>query len=330
MKPMLRAYAFGMTDQSLVDDSIDAHALRVVKAIADHGSVTAAARSLGYSQPAVSQQLRRLERRAGLPLIERVGRGVRLTDAGRILARHAATVTTALDAAAGDLAELRGLRAGRVRIAAFPSASSTVVPRVIAAVSAQRPGIAVSFVELEPPEAIAAVREDRADLALTFSYAGDRSDPHRVAATGLSVRTLGRDDLHVVLPTGHRAAADGAVDLAELAGERWIAGCPQCRGHLLEACARAGFTPEIAFETDNYVAVESLVAQGIGVAILPGMALASFPLLQGVAASPLPSEEARTLHVVTAGGAEGVPAVRATLQVVEEVLAAPGSGRRGD
>lgn len=330
MQFMLHAYASGMTDHALVDDSIDAHALRVVKAIADHGSVTAAARSLGYSQPAVSQQLRRMERRAGLPLIERVGRGVRLTEAGRILARHAATVTTAMDAAAEDLAELRGLRAGRVRIAAFPSASSTVVPHVIAAVSAQRPGIAVSFVELEPSEAIAAVREDRADIALTFSYAGDRDDPHSGTATGLSVRTIGRDDLHVVLPTGHPAASDGLIDLAQLVGEQWIAGCPQCRGHLLEACARAGFVPRIAFETDNYVAVESLVAQGIGVAILPGMAVASFPLLEGIAAPRLPSGEARTLHVVTAGGAEGVPAVRATLELVAQVLAAQGRGRGDD
>jgi len=104
----------GVTD---ADDDLDAHSLRVVKAISDTGSITAAARQLGYSQPAVSQQLRRLERRAGMPIVERVGRGVRLTEAGRVLARHAAAVTTALDAAAGDLAELRGLRAGRVRIA---------------------------------------------------------------------------------------------------------------------------------------------------------------------------------------------------------------------
>jgi molybdate transport repressor ModE-like protein len=317
-------YASAVTDPPLVDDGIDAHALRVVKAIADHGSVTRAAHALGYSQPAVSQQLRRLERRTGLPLVERVGRGIRLTEAGRVLARHAATITTALDAAAGDLAELRGLRAGRVRIAAFPSASSTVVPRVIAAVSARRPGVSISFVELEPAEAIAAIRDDRADIALTFSYAGDRGDPHGANASGLSVRTIGHDDVHVVVPAGHPAAAQGRVDLSALARERWIAGCPQCRGHLLEACARAGFVPDIAFETDNYVAVESLVAQGVGVAILPGMAVASFPLLDGIAAPRLPDHEARTLHVVTAGGADRVPALRATLDAVAGVLGAPG------
>ena len=92
------------------DSGLDSHALRVVQALAEHGSITAAARALGYSQPAVSQQLKRLEQRVGLALVERVGRGVRLTEAGRLLARHARTVTGVLDAAADDLAELQGLR----------------------------------------------------------------------------------------------------------------------------------------------------------------------------------------------------------------------------
>ena len=302
-------------------DELDAHGLRVVKAIADTGSITAAARALGYSQPAVSQQLRRLEQRAGMPIVERVGRGVRLTEAGWVLARHAATVTTALDAAAGDLAELRGLRAGRVRIAAFPSASSTVVPRVIAAVTARRPGVSISFVEAEPPEAIAAVREDRADIALIYSYPGDRREQLTSAAAGLSVRHLADDDTVVVVPAEHPAASDDPIDLSQLAGERWIAGCPQCRGHLLEACGRAGFVPDIAFETDNYIAVENLVALGVGMAILPRMAVASLPLPAGIAVPRLPAAEARTLHVVTARGAASVPAVGAALEVVGEVLA---------
>lgn len=313
-----------------IDDGLDANGLRVVKAIADAGSITGAARSLGYSQPAVSQQLRRLERRAGMPIVERVGRGVRLTEAGRVLARHAATVTTALDAAAGDLAELRGLRAGRVRIAAFPSASSTVVPRVIAAVTARRPGVSISFVEAEPPEAIAAVREDRADIALTYSYPGDRREHLESAASGLSVHPMGVDDTVVVVPADHPAASHDPIDLSGLAGERWIAGCPQCRGHLLEACERAGFTPDIAFETDNFIAVENLVAQGVGMAILPRMAVASLPMLSGIAAPRLPAAEARTLHLVTAGGAELVPAVGATLEIMATELAAqrPLSGER--
>jgi molybdate transport repressor ModE-like protein len=310
-----------MSDRDFEDPEFDVQALRVIKAIADEGSITAAAASLGYSQPALSQQMKRLEQRLGVPVIERVGRSVRLTEAGRVLARHAPAVTTALDAAAGELAELRGLRAGRVRLIAFPSASPTVVPRLLSDLAEHHPGITITYVEAEPPEAVEAVREDRADIALTFSYPGDRDDPHGSSARGLAVRAVGSDDLLAVLPEGHPAAAGERVEVSELADENWIAGCPRCRGHLLELCGRAGFEPRIGFETDNFVAVEGLVAQGIGVATLPRMAVGSFPLIPGVITRPLPHAEARTLHVVTAHGAERVPAVRITLAALTRVLA---------
>ena len=310
-----------MSDRVFDDPEFDVQALRVIRAIADEGSITAAAASLGYSQPALSQQMKRLEQRLGVPVIERVGRSVRLTEAGRVLARHAPAVTTALDAAAGELAELRGLRAGRVRLVAFPSASPTVVPRLLSDLAEHHPGITITYVEAEPPEAVDAVREDRADIALTFSYPGDRDDPHGSSARGLAVRAVGSDDLLAVLPEGHPAAAGERVEVSELADENWIAGCPRCRGHLLELCGRAGFEPRIGFETDNFVAVEGLVAQGIGVATLPRMAVESFPLMPGVITRPLPHAEARTLHVVTAHGAERVPAVRIALAALTRVLA---------
>ncbi|MDR7189640.1 MULTISPECIES: LysR family transcriptional regulator [Microbacterium] len=318
-----------MTDAWDDDPGFDARELRVVKAIADEGSITGAALALGYSQPAVSQQLKRLEHRLGVAIVERVGRTVRLTDAGRILARHAPAVTTALDAAAGELAELRGLRAARVRLVGFPSASPTIVPRLLADLAQRHPGISLTYVEAEPPEAVEAVREDRTDIALTFSYPGDRDDPHGSSARGLAVQTVGADELLAVLPAEHPAATSEIIDVATLADDDWIAGCPRCRGHLLELCGRAGFAPRIAFETDNFVAVEGLVAQGIGVATLPRMAVESFPQLPGVAVVPLPAGEQRRIHTVTARGAERVPAVRATLnalaRLISEPLAEPGS-----
>ena len=329
MKPITQAYALLVTQVLEDEAAFDARELRLVKAIADAGSITAAALALGYSQPAISQQLRRLEQRLGVPVVERVGRSVRLTDAGRILARHASAVTTALDAAAGELAELRGLRAARVRLMAFPSASPTVVPKLLADLAAQHPGISLTYVEAEPPEAVEAVREDRADIALTFSYPGDRDDPHGSSARGLAVQSVGTDELMAVLPAGHPAAGATALDVAALADDDWIAGCPRCRGHLLELCGRAGFAPRIAFETDNFVAVEGLVAQGIGVATLPRMAVESFPQLPGIAVVPLPAGEQRILHTVTARGADRVPAVRATLATLARLLAASVDGRRG-
>ncbi|GAA3023709.1 LysR family transcriptional regulator [Microbacterium dextranolyticum] len=317
---------------------LDLQSLRIVRAIGDTGSITGAAAVLGYSQPTISQHLRRLESRLDIAVVERVGRGVRLTEAGRILARHAVEVMLAVEAAAEELAQLQGLRTGVVRLVAFPSTSPVIVPRVIAALAAAHPGLTLTYVEAEPPEAVEAIREDRADIALTFSYPGDRADPHGASARGLSVRGIGSDDLMLVLPSGHPAARSlpGMIDVAALADETWIAGCPRCRGHLLELCGRAGFSPRIGFETDNAVAVEGLVAQGIGIATLPRMAVESFPPLAGVVAAPLPAVEARRLHLVTARDAERVPSLRAALDTVRAVLGerlgavAPGRAEPGE
>lgn len=306
--------------EEFTGNDLDIQSLRVLKAIADEGSITAAADHLGYSQPAVSQQLRRLEARIGLAVVERVGRSVRLTEAGRILARYAPAVTTALDAAAEELAEVRGLRAGRVRLVGFPSASPVAIPRMLNELSLHHPGLEVTYVEAEPPEAVEAVREDRADIALTFSYPGDRNDPHVSSAHGLSVTPIGSDELLAILAKDHPAVANGTVELADLATEHWIAGCPRCRGHLMEVCDRAGFEPHIAFETDNVVAVEGLVSQGIGVALLPRMAVEAFPQLPGVTAVPLPAADKRTIHLVTAHGAERVPSVRAVLAALTRAI----------
>ena len=311
-------------------DALDLQTVRVVRQVAEHGSLTAAAEALGYSQPAVSQQLRRFEERTGIALVERVGRGIRLTQSGRVLARHANAVATALEAAAGELGEIRGLRAGRVRLVAFPSASATIVPRLIAALAAAHPGVAVTYVEAEPPEAVAAVRADSADLAITFSYPGDRDDPHKASARGLDVRAYGQEPIRLVLPTGHPAAASDVVDLAALGEDPWIAGCPRCRGHLLELAGAAGFTPRIAFETDNFVAVEGMVAQGLGVALLPALALASSPRHPGIITRPTARADVRSLHLVTARGGERVPAVAAAIAALESLAASgtPG-GERG-
>lgn len=321
---MTADYDWGMTavsDASVeqLATALDLQTVRVVRQIAEHGSLTAAAAALGYSQPALSQQLRRFEERTGIALVERVGRGIRLTQSGRVLARHAHGVATALEAAAGELAEIRGLRSGRVRLVAFPSASATLVPRLIADLGAAHPGIAVTYIEAEPPEAVAAVRADRADLAITFSYPGDRDDPHRASARGLDVRAFGDESMRLVLPTGHPAAASDVVDLASLGEEPWIAGCPRCRGHLLELADAAGFAPRIAFETDNFVAVEGMVAQGLGVALLPALALDASPRHPGVVTRPTARADVRSLHLVTARGGDRVPAVAAAIDVLESV-----------
>ncbi|WP_267424639.1 MULTISPECIES: LysR family transcriptional regulator [unclassified Curtobacterium] len=325
-------------------DDLDPQLLRTLRAVADAGSITGAAASLGYSQPAVSQLLQRAEQRLGHALVLRGARGVSLTEAGQVLADHALHVQAALTAAREDLDAVGGLTRGRVRIAGFPSASSTLVPAVLAWLADRVPGVTTTYVEVEPPEALAMLRRGEADVALTFTYVGD--EVGAVPDPGLLTRTIGRDPLALVTPVaagagagaesavrsggsdrggpvGSRAAVagSGTVDLASQRGARWIGGCPRCRGHLLASCASAGFTPDIVLETDNAAAVVGLVAAGLGVALLPRLALATTVIPAGVSVDPVDEDLARRVEVVVARGAERVPSVRATLEAVRAAAA---------
>ncbi|WP_069711110.1 LysR family transcriptional regulator [Curtobacterium sp. ER1/6] len=291
-------------------ETIDPQLLRILLAVRDAGSISRAAATLGYSQPAVSQLLVRAEQRLGHDLVLRGGRGATLTESGRVLADHALHVEAALAAAREDLDAVGGLARGRVRFAGFPSASSTLVPPVLAAMAASSPGVATSYVEAEPPEAIELVRRGEVDVALTFSHAlqdDTGADPT------LTTEGIGRDPLALVTPT----VVSGAVaDLSAFRDARWIGGCPRCRGHLLASCAASGFTPDIVLETDNAAAVVGLVAAGLGVALLPRLALTTTVVPPGVHATPVGDELARRVEVVVARGAGRVPSVRAALAAV--------------
>lgn len=292
--------------------ALDAAALRLVRAVQTTGSVTAAAHALGITQPAASQQLRAVERLVGTPVVLRSGRGVRLTEAGQVLARSAISVQAALDATLEEVAAVASLHAGRVRVAAFPSAAATLLPRALAALRTAHPGISTSFVEAEPPEALALLDAGRCEIALTFRdprAAVERDTPRR------AVTPLLRDEVLLVLPRGERAADPAGVDLADLADRPWIAGCEQCRAQLVATCAGAGFTPGVDFATDDYVTVLGLVRAGLGVATLPGLALAAVPH-DDVDVHPVRQRAHREVEAVHAPGMERVPAVAATLAVL--------------
>jgi DNA-binding transcriptional LysR family regulator len=295
-----------------MDADLDLHSIRIVRAIAETGTITGAARQLGFSQPAISQHLQRAESRQGVALVTRVGRGIRLTEAGQLLARHAVSVFSALDAASGELAELAGMNTGTARIAAFPTAASTIVPRMLAMLAHDQPGIAVSSVEAEPPEALQLLRDGAIDLAVTFRYPGDRDDPHRDRMTGLVVTPMFSEDVVLVLPESHAEATRARVDVARLADDRWIAGCPLCRGHLLAVCESAGFAPTVDHETDNALAVLQLVANGLGVALLPRLAIAMAGTPRGVVVRSLGDASIRTIHLVHHVESTRVPALAAT------------------
>jgi DNA-binding transcriptional LysR family regulator len=314
---------------------LDVTRLRVLVAVARHGSVTAAARALNYAQPSVSHHLSRLEAETGALLTQRAGRGVRLTDAGQLLAERAEEILGRLDAAENELAAHVGLRAGRIRLAAFPSALSTLVPMAAARLEAENPGLDLTLAEAEPPEALRMLRAGYVDVALVFRHYQDgvTVSPPGDADVGTRSRLLLDDPIYLVTraaTAGPDARAPGAAadepplppgpELADYADYRWIGGCERCRSYLVWQCELAGFSPNIAFTTDDFVAVQALVAAGLGITTLPGLALraARHP---GIQAAPLPGSHRQVL-AVTYGQAPEPPAVARLLDVLSVIAGA--------
>ncbi|MER5889609.1 LysR family transcriptional regulator [Streptomyces sp. NPDC001941] len=287
---------------------IEARHLRVLRAVAATGSFSAAARELGCTQPAVSQQMKALEASAGTPLLIRTGREMRLTQAGEVLVRHAAGILAGLTAAEEEIAAIAGLRAGRVRLVSFPSGSSTLVPTALAALRAAHPGTRVSLVEAEPPRSVDMLREGDCDVTLAFRYDGANG----AEWDDLVVRPLLTDRLVGLVPQGHRLAAEERVAIGDLAEESWIAGCPRCRRQLVEVCENEGFTPRIDFATDDYPAVVGLVGAGLGVAVLPELAIESVRP-KGVRTVVVEPAVEREIVALTLPDLAQVPAVAATL-----------------
>ncbi|MDV9197874.1 LysR family transcriptional regulator [Streptomyces sp. Wh19] len=286
---------------------IEARHLRVLRAVAATGSFSAAARELGCTQPAVSQQMKALEASAGTTLLIRTGREMRLTQAGEALVRHASGILAGLTAAEEEVAAIAGLRAGRVRLVSFPSGSSTLVPGALAALRAAHPGTRVSLVEAEPPRSVEMLREGDCDIALAFRYGTSGAE-----WDDLVVRPLLTDRLIGLVPEGHRLSHSAAVGIAELAEESWIAGCPRCRRQLVEVCEASGFTPRIDFATDDYPAVIGLVGAGLGVAVLPELAIESVRPKGARTVTVEPAIE-REIVALTLPDLAQVPAVAATL-----------------
>jgi DNA-binding transcriptional LysR family regulator len=328
---------------------LDVTRLRVLVAVARYGSVTAAARALNYAQPSVSHHLARLEAETGIKLIQRAGRGIRLTDAGRLLAERAAEVIGRLDAAENELAAYTGLRAGRLRLAAFPSALGTIVPAAAALLRGKQPSIDLRLTEAEPPEALRMLRAGYVDVALVFRYFPDDSGPDDAAdpaadsgaghgaahgaavfgtsgyakdedggvdiTEGLRERLILDEPIHLV--TSAHGTEPGPTELSRYSRHRWIAGCDRCRANLLRQCAQAGFIPKIAFTTDDYVAVQALVAAELGVSTLPALCLraARHP---GIKTTPLPGAR-RQVFAVRYGDPPDPPAVTMLMDVLRSV-----------
>jgi DNA-binding transcriptional LysR family regulator len=246
---------------------LDVRRLRVLREVARRGSFSAAAESLGYTQPAISRHVALLERETGATLLERRHTGVRLTEAGALLVRHADAILARLHDAEQDLDDLLGLRAGRLRMSTLSSTAATIVPLAILEFRDRLPEVELSVSILEPPGVLPLLRSGEVDLALG-------NDESVLEVPELDGIVLLEEPMLVALPRGHRLAGRRRIRLRELAEERWMLGtahaCPDA-SRFVRACHAEGFDPQIAFHNDDYAAILGFVAAGVGVAPIPDM-----------------------------------------------------------
>jgi DNA-binding transcriptional LysR family regulator len=252
---------------------LDPRRLRVLREVAVRGSFSAAAEALAYTQPAVSQHVAALENEVGTRLVERGVRPVRLTDAGAALVAHADAVLARLEEAEQELGELAGLRRGRLRLASFPTAIATLVPRAVVIFQQRHPDVGLTVLDDHMQGLIPRLARWELDLALVYEH-----EALPEADVELERMHLLDDPFDLVLPTRHPLARRASIALEELAGENWIAGTPDGAYDriVVHHCRAAGFEPRVVFGTDDYQAVQAFVAVGAGVAMLPRLAL-TFP-----------------------------------------------------
>lgn len=255
---------------------LDPAQLKVLQEIARTGSFSAAARALGYTQPAISYQVRRLEKSVGTPLAVRVGQKMMLTPAGEALLVHADRILAAIRVAEQDLALLVGGSAGVVRLAAFPSLCATVVPTAMAELNRRVPPVKVALVQAEPPQARDLVRRGDVELAVTYHLA---EEPRRVSGeprlpnTPLKAEPITTDEVSLILPAAHPAAGKRLINIGELARDTWIIAGTRFERRLHQMATEAGFHPQTMTVADDYVVMQALVANGLGVTLVPDLAL---------------------------------------------------------
>lgn len=286
---------------------ISSHHLSIFEAVAREGSIGGAASLLGYTQSTVSHHLAALEAQLGTSLFVRGRRGVELTDRGRVLRDHAELVLTQLAAAERAVQDSATLREGTLRVATFATAGSTFVPRLLAEFREEHPGVRITVQENEAPEeTLADVRSRRTDVGFLFTTPDYWVRP----LPGIALHRLFADPFLVALPLGHPMSGQATVPLSELATERWVtarAGDDPCAVLLDRACAAAGFEPDVAVRVDDYGVVGSCVRAGLGIALVPRLAVPQ--LREGLAVLELADEPIRRdVHAVLLGDGSSITA----------------------
>jgi len=294
---------------------LSASRLNVLREVVTQGSFSAAADALSYSQSAVSQSIATLEGEVGAALVERDRGGVRPTAAGAALVAHAEGILARMEAAENEVAAIAGGHGGRLRIASFPTAGATLLPAAINAFRTAHPGVEVTLAEGEPEEIAPRLRSGELDLALLFEFEGVGEK----LGAGIRRFELIDDPLHLALPASHPLARRRQVGLGDLSEESWIqtSAASPCARQVVRSCHAAGFEPRVAFESDDYQTVQGLVAAGVGVALIPQLALSA--VRPDIRVRELhPSSPARTVLAATRRGAPVTPAVATLLDTVRE------------
>ncbi|RST06979.1 LysR family transcriptional regulator [Streptomyces sp. WAC07149] len=295
---------------------IDVQRLRVLRAVAEHGSFNRAAGALRLTPSAVSQQIAALERGLGARVVDRSTRGVTLTQAGRIMVGAAETVAAELAHARQQVDRL-GTGRTRLTVATFTSGGRLLLPAALARLTAEHPRTVIHIREGEPEDTLPLVRQGAVDLALAYRFDGPLPGGPG-AGSGLEWTPLVEDPLYVVLPREHRLAGRGALDLSELAGEPWVLGCLRTEAYLRRYAGIAGFDPEVRGTTTDYFFARSLVAAGMGVSLIPSVALD--PEVPGLVAVPVAAPgPVRHIGAATRGG--GRPHVTALVRALREEAA---------
>ncbi|MEU6640923.1 LysR family transcriptional regulator [Saccharomonospora sp. NPDC046836] len=291
---------------------LDVRRMQVLRAVVTSGSISAAARNLGYTPSAISQQLSTLEREVGVVLLERAGRGVRPTAAGSLLSEHAEVLSTQLAKAEAALADLKDGRTGRIAIRYFATAGAALVPPAVAALRRELPGIQVDLKLVEPDDPLPEVESGAADVAIVVF---PRATP---PAKGVELVHLLDDPYRAVLPKGHPLARKRVLGLADLADEQWVGNewpPGPCQEIVLQACGAAGFAPNFVVESEDFQTAQGFVAAGLGVSLLPELALNS-PHPGVVVRRVRNPTPLRVLYAAVAAHARDNPAVRTLLDAL--------------
>jgi DNA-binding transcriptional LysR family regulator len=295
---------------------LNVNRLRILIEVSNRGSFSAAADALSYTQSAVSQQVAALEAETGVTLLERLPRGVRLTPAGEVLLEYAEGIIARLHAAEAEMAAIAGLRGGQLRMASFPTAGATLMPLAIAIFRAQHPEVELTLAEGEPEEIAPRLSAGEFDLALLFEFEGTSES----LGPELSRQALFEDPMFLALPADHPLARRKTLRLEDLRAEAWIqtSASSPCAQHVVRSCHGAGFEPIVSFESDDYQTVQGLVAAGVGVALIPKLALAG--ARDDIAIRALsPHSPVREVIAATPAGTRLTAAAAAMRQILGDV-----------